>query len=589
MPGIYNISAAPDTRRDGQPPASGWVHVSLPDYWQTRWPEHNSVWYRLDWHHCQPNQLQALTVSQLSMAGEIHLNDSLLWRSASLQEPYSRNWNTPRFWLLPQAALVAGDNTVWIRVTGNIYDRLGLGTLSLGEATAMAQIYDRQSLFQREVFVLNAAISLALGGLFLTLWALRRTDTAFAWFGFASLLWAVFASTMLASSPWPFTNSIDWNRTVLVILMMYCCAFCLFTWRFGNQQWPRLSITLKAATVAIAVGIWWLPDAWMPLALAILLPTCALLFVGNCVQFQFHAWRQRERHIVLLAVCLLCFMVVGVRDALVVATVLPSPHLWAPASSPIAMLFMFIIVADRYAQSFRRIEQFNTELQTAVDTTRADLTQTLQHKHELEASNIRLTERLKLSHDLHDSLGSTLVRSIALVEQSSSRLDNNRFLSMLKELRDDLRQVIDSNSPSHCADDTTPSEWIAPLRQRFVRLFDEQDITSRWTMPAQWPRQLSSIHRMELTRFIEEALSNAIKHSGADTIEVTMAAGPQGDGLVLEIRDNGRGFDVDAARRDSGVGMRSMAARVSKMGGQLLIHSRPGETVVLVELASTRA
>src|SRR5690606_28515676 len=113
-----------------------------------------------------------------------------------------------------------------------------------------------------------------------------------------------------------------------------------------------------------------------------------------------------------------------------------------------AMLFMFLIIADRFARDFERIEHYNSDLQAAVEATRTELTRTLQREHELQSSNIRLNERLRLSHDLHDSLGGSLVRSIATVEQSPAALDNRRFLSMLKELRDDLRQIIDSTSQS---------------------------------------------------------------------------------------------------------------------------------------------
>jgi|GEM_PF-1173161 len=54
-------------------------------------------------------------------------------------------------------------------------------------------------------------------------------------------------------------------------------------------------------------------------------------------------------------------------------------------------------------------------------------------------------------------------------------------------------------------------------------------------------------------------------------------------GLVLAIRttDNGRGFDVDdVLTADTGVGMSSMRMRIERMGGQLRIESRPGETLL---------
>ncbi|MEX0828540.1 MAG: ATP-binding protein, partial [Haliea sp.] len=567
------------------PPTNGWQAVTLPDYWQTRWPTHNSVWYRIQWQdECASEQAVALAVQRIYMAGEIYLNDRLLWRDTNLTEPYSRSWNMPRYWLLPDTT-DSEQNTLWIRVTGMPYDSLGLGQITLGDPATVLAVHERQRWLQRHALTINVSISFALGILFLALWAVRPTETAFAWFAMATLAWSAFAGTFLATSPWPFDNSSDWNRTVIVIFMIYCCAFCLFIWKFGQQHFRRLSRILPGMTLILAAGIWCVPDHRLPLWLLTLIPGYTLIVMANCAQFQLHAWRTRKRHDVLLALCLLVFLVVGVRDLLVVLTLLPGNHLMFPVTTFVAMLFMFLIIADRFARNFQHIENFNTELQCAVNDTRTEITQTLQRQHELEVSNVRLAERLKLSHDLHDSLGSSLVRSIATVEQSSADLGKNRFLSMLKELRDDLRQIIDSSSQTSGSDNKTPAQWLAPIRQRFVRLFDELNITSQWELPDEWPCPLSSVKRVELTRFIEEALSNAIKHSQADRISLTMHEAREG-GLSLHVTDNGIGFDTDSALELGGVGMRSMPARIRKIGGRLDIQSEPGATRVSVYLKS---
>jgi signal transduction histidine kinase len=75
-----------------------------------------------------------------------------------------------------------------------------------------------------------------------------------------------------------------------------------------------------------------------------------------------------------------------------------------------------------------------------------------------------------------------------------------------------------------------------------------------------------------LFRVAQEALHNAVKHSGAPLVSVHLEGTP--DGLVLTIRDEGRGFDVNAARQ--GLGLISMEERVAQMGGSLRIQSTPG-------------
>ncbi|MFY3438172.1 hypothetical protein ACOTJS_08100 [Achromobacter xylosoxidans] len=81
----------------GERPADGaaWRSVALPDNWESRWPGHTGfVWYRIDWRHgCggKPASQAALAVESIVMAGEIYLNDDLLWRDASQVEPLSRS------------------------------------------------------------------------------------------------------------------------------------------------------------------------------------------------------------------------------------------------------------------------------------------------------------------------------------------------------------------------------------------------------------------------------------------------------------------------------------------------------------------
>lgn len=97
-----------------------------------------------------------------------------------------------------------------------------------------------------------------------------------------------------------------------------------------------------------------------------------------------------------------------------------------------------------------------------------DLKRSMSEKHYLELENVRLQERIHLSHDLHDGLGASLVRSMIMVDQSEQAMSNQQFLSMLKLLRDDLRQIIDSGSSIGSKVPENPKIWVAPVRHRLV-------------------------------------------------------------------------------------------------------------------------
>ena len=136
------VSAQAARSADGARPVQGWEHVTLPDRWGGRWPGYSgTVWYRIDWERadCAPAAL-GLGIDGIGSAGEVFINEDLLWRDASLAEPLSRSWNVPRWWLLPASTLRAGTNTVWVRVVSVAALSSGLvGTLRLGDAADVAR------------------------------------------------------------------------------------------------------------------------------------------------------------------------------------------------------------------------------------------------------------------------------------------------------------------------------------------------------------------------------------------------------------------------------------------------------------------
>jgi len=312
------------------------------------------------------------------------------------------------------------------------------------------------------------------------------------------------------------------------------------------------------------------------------------VFMVNCLQFQWHAWRSRPGgrkplHM-LLALCWLAVMV------LTVITLVPGvdrwnvARNWAALSGLLVISLVMLLLGAQLMQRVRSVERFNRALEQGVARARADLAQALEREHAQALDHTKLQERMQIAHDLHDGLGGSLMRSMALVEQAPQPLPNERVLSLLKVLRDDLRQVIDQGSSAGAQVPDTPVQWAAPLRHRFTGIFDEMEVTSHWDMPLQWQGRPSALQCLGLTRLVEEALSNTIKHSRARQVRVRCTQ-PQPGVLCLRIEDDGVGFDVQAVQQAGlSVGMRSMAARAERMGGTLEMVSGATGTVVSLTL-----
>jgi signal transduction histidine kinase len=85
-----------------------------------------------------------------------------------------------------------------------------------------------------------------------------------------------------------------------------------------------------------------------------------------------------------------------------------------------------------------------------------------------------------------------------------------------------------------------------------------------------------------LYRIAQEALNNALKHAAATMVRVSIHADE--DKVVLEVADNGKGFDPQAVSDEGGMGLTTMRERAEKLGGTLVLISAPGEgtTVTVV-------
>jgi two-component system sensor histidine kinase UhpB len=614
QPRILSTLAARSPADTATRPQEGWEPVALPDLWQQRWPDHQGdVWYRIDWEPgCRPEAAAegpsppaatplGLAINSIQMTGEIHLNDGLLWRDTALSEPMSLSWNMPRWWTLPQAALRPGTNTLWIRVVCPPELSPGLGRLFLGTAEQAEAEHDNNRWRQRTAYLLTAGLSGAVGGVFLVVWLLRRQEHAFGWYALMSLCWMLYLATMLVTRPWPvwpFDTATGMSRLNLLALLGYTLCFCLFTFRFGAQQLPRTERVLKLLIAAGALAMLLVPLSGLyATSLAVFLG-CSLAFFLNCLQFQWHAWRrplrQGQRAHQGLALCWLLFLIVGVHDLIIVLGAWAAHDTWIPATGPITTLLMALLLGTQLAASLRRSERFNQELTDSVAQARSDLAQALAREHASALENTRLhtmqQERTQLAHDLHDGLGASLVRSMAVIEQaqrSQLALPGERVLALFKQLRDDLRQVIDYGSSATSSLPDTPELWIAPLRHRFMRILEELGVESQWDIAPQWhalgPRP-DMVQCLGLSRILEEALTNVIKHSQASQLRVHCDL--ESSGLLrLSIEDNGRGFNPQAQQQTGlSVGLRSMAARAARMGGRFELHSAPGATSLCIEV-----
>jgi signal transduction histidine kinase len=125
---------------------------------------------------------------------------------------------------------------------------------------------------------------------------------------------------------------------------------------------------------------------------------------------------------------------------------------------------------------------------------------------------------------------------------------------------------------------------LIPAVESYAREFGERwGISVRVRAQAAGDR-LPRDRELMVYRIIQEALTNTAKHAGASLVDIEIRT--EGGHLVVTVRDNGRGFNVDEtlASRERGLGLFGMQERAQLTGGYLNIRSEPGAgaTVTLV-------
>jgi len=187
-------------------------------------------------------------------------------------------------------------------------------------------------------------------------------------------------------------------------------------------------------------------------------------------------------------------------------------------------------------------------------------------------------ERNRLARELHDSVTQRLFGVVLAAESAATLLERSpaaaadeiaRVRELARGAMDELRAVVFELRPA-----SLEAEGLAAALRKHVdvlRRLSGSEISLRVGDP---PR-LGADDAGQVFRIAQEALQNALRHAGAEHIEVRLEDGR--GRLRLSVADDGRGFDA-AARSVRGrrLGLTSMEERAAELGGRLEIASAPG-------------
>lgn len=286
------------------------------------------------------------------------------------------------------------------------------------------------------------------------------------------------------------------------------------------------------------------------------------------------ATSREDRHVeaALLSICAVCLALdgIGTKFGLLAGG-------YFIDSAAILILAFVIAFLQRNFHLFQSAMALNNLLETRLKSREAELAEAYIRERELIDRQARSEERRRLMRDMHDGVGGQLVG--LLLEVRRGAVDNNRMAEGLQVAMDEIRLMIDSVDASV----TTLETMLSVFENRVRPRVEGAGITFAWNAEMSAPADLSPDHVLQLFRIMQEAVTNAMKHSRATQISVSVTATPD-NCLSICISDDGAGLSAENRNQidSGGHGLGNMRSRARAIGGHIEWHdASPGTRVQL--------
>jgi signal transduction histidine kinase len=186
-----------------------------------------------------------------------------------------------------------------------------------------------------------------------------------------------------------------------------------------------------------------------------------------------------------------------------------------------------------------------------------------------EAKAAVLEERRRVAREIHDGVAQELAFISTHMHGLAQRVDEDETTS---QIMDSVQRALDETRDAISA---LSRPVMEPVNVALARTADEialrlgvqleLDIDRRVAVPPAWEDALP--------RILREAMTNAVRHGGAQKISVRLR---DAEGIWLRIADDGEGFDPGAPRSAASYGLIGMRERTESLGGEFKLASTPG-------------
>lgn len=242
----------------------------------------------------------------------------------------------------------------------------------------------------------------------------------------------------------------------------------------------------------------------------------------------------------------------------------------------IAGIAVLLLLGGWLGYSLYRRYQLNqkTKMQAALMKQQQEATKAVMEAEE--------NERQRIAKDLHDGVGQIMsaakmnlsaFESNIKFENKEQQLSFEKIIALVDESCKEVRSVSHNMMPNALLKNS-----LAEAVREFIDKIDRKTIQIHLYTEGLDERLNSSVETV-LYRVIQECVNNVIKHSGANSLDISLVKDKEGISATVE--DNGKGFDATDKVQFDGIGLKNIITRIEYLKGTVDFDSAPGRGTVV--------
>lgn len=514
----------------------------------------------------------ALLIPSYAEAIELLVNGRRV-SSGEVQQLRTVRYSTrPALFSLNQIA-DEGLNHIELRVSSKFGRDILLDRIFVGPDTQLRPDFKRRWMLAATLPTLAAGAALALSMVFGAIWWNRRQESAYGWLAML-LLFSGQHGSILIPDFLPSSDRAFWALSTLwAVSANVMFVRRLFDLPNRRSEWllfiPPLLVSLITITAPKSIAV------------MLVLPGASVTFLLYALYALFllaRAGLKRNREAQFFLLVEVIVLAIAIHDVLISVQAISNAQFYARLGATIFLVAPVLLMIRRKTLAMNELDHTAATLRSKITEVEQELQRSYETLREQREALLIGQERARMMRDLHDGMSGDIVSMMALAERIDP--DVPQIARHARNALMDMRLIV-SSLEDYGGD---LSLALGVWRERMEPQVRAASIRLKWhvdDLPAQdW---LSPSHVLDILRILQEAVTNAVRHSGATTIEVDCRLAA--NRIRITIGDDGHGCPSDKLIK--GKGLVNMSARATRLGASLDIRMATEGTRVelLLDLA----